>query len=79
MDDGDGMLIMELQAKQIAENATRYTGSHPCPTWVRTFVTSPVLEAHGKVVPFAFGGTVRDGVFILKGNGLWIGKVSRLK
>lgn len=31
-DDGDGALIMELQAKQIAENATRYKGSAPCPT-----------------------------------------------
>jgi hypothetical protein len=32
MDDGDGMYIMELQAKQIVENATRYNGSAPCPT-----------------------------------------------
>jgi len=32
MDDGDGMLTMELQAKQIADNATRYNGSAPCPT-----------------------------------------------
>jgi hypothetical protein len=32
MDDGDGMISMELQAKKIAENATRYKGSHPCPT-----------------------------------------------
>jgi hypothetical protein len=30
--DGDGMLSMELQARQIAENATRYNGSAPCPT-----------------------------------------------
>jgi hypothetical protein len=32
MDDGDGMMIMELQAKKIAENATHYNGSAPCPT-----------------------------------------------
>ena len=32
MDDGDGMMIMELQAKQIAHNATMYKGSAPCPT-----------------------------------------------
>ena len=31
MDDGDGMMIMELQAKQIAQNATIYKGSAPCP------------------------------------------------
>ena len=31
-DDGDGAYILELQAKQIAENATRYKGSAPCPT-----------------------------------------------
>lgn len=31
-DDGDGALIMELQAKKIAENITRYNGSSPCPT-----------------------------------------------
>jgi hypothetical protein len=32
MDDGDGMLTMELQAKLIADNATNYNGSAPCPT-----------------------------------------------
>ena len=32
MFDGDGAETMELQAKQIAENATRYNGSAPCPT-----------------------------------------------
>lgn len=31
-DDGDGMLTMELQAKKIAENATLYNSSAPCPT-----------------------------------------------
>lgn len=31
-DDGDGALAMELQAKQIAENATLYNGSSSCPT-----------------------------------------------
>lgn len=30
MDDGDGMMMIELQAKQIAENSTRYKGSAPC-------------------------------------------------
>ena len=32
MDDGDGMITMELQAKLLADNATRYNGSAPCPT-----------------------------------------------
>ena len=32
MDDGDGMMIMELQAKKISENATMYKGSAPGPT-----------------------------------------------
>jgi hypothetical protein len=32
MDDGDGALTMELQARKIAENATIYKGSAPCPT-----------------------------------------------
>jgi hypothetical protein len=32
MFDGDGAETMELQAKQIAQNATRYNGSAPCPT-----------------------------------------------
>ena len=31
MDDGDGSLTLELQAFQIAKNATMYKGSHPCP------------------------------------------------
>lgn len=31
-DDGDGALIMELQAKKIADNATLYNGSSACPT-----------------------------------------------
>lgn len=32
MNDGDGMMTMELQAKQIVDNATTYNGSAPCPT-----------------------------------------------
>ena len=32
MDDGSGSITMELQAKKIAENATLYKGSAPCPT-----------------------------------------------
>jgi hypothetical protein len=32
MNDGDGMLTMELQAGLIASNATMYNGSSPCPT-----------------------------------------------
>lgn len=31
-DDGDGALTMELQAKKIAQNATIYNSSAPCPT-----------------------------------------------
>jgi len=32
MNDGDGMMTMVLQARQIADNATKYNGSAPCPT-----------------------------------------------
>ncbi|CAB4128193.1 hypothetical protein UFOVP223_14 [uncultured Caudovirales phage] len=31
MDDGDGAFTLELQAFKIAQNATMYKGSHPCP------------------------------------------------
>ncbi len=31
MDDGDGAYTIELQAAQIAKNATLYRGSAPCP------------------------------------------------
>ena len=31
MFDGDGAETLELQAYKIAENATMYRGSHPCP------------------------------------------------
>jgi predicted RNA-binding Zn-ribbon protein involved in translation (DUF1610 family) len=31
MDDGDGSFTLELQAYKIAQNATMYKGSHPCP------------------------------------------------
>ena len=32
MDDGDGAFTLELQAFKIAQNATMYRGSAPCPT-----------------------------------------------
>jgi hypothetical protein len=32
MDDGSGSLALQLQAFQIAKNATLYKGSAPCPT-----------------------------------------------
>lgn len=32
MDDGDGAFTLELQAFKIAQNATLYKGSAPCPT-----------------------------------------------
>jgi len=32
MDDGDGAYTLELQAFKIAQNATLYKGSAPCPT-----------------------------------------------
>ena len=31
-DNDDSGLVMELQAKQISENITKYNGSAPCPT-----------------------------------------------
>jgi hypothetical protein len=31
MDDGDGAFTLELQAAQIAKNATLYKGTAPCP------------------------------------------------
>ena len=32
MFDGDGAETLEIQARKIAENATLYKGSAPCPT-----------------------------------------------
>jgi hypothetical protein len=31
MNDGDGALTLELQAFKVAQNATMYKGSAPCP------------------------------------------------
>ena len=31
MFDGDGAETLELQAYKVAQNATMYKGSHPCP------------------------------------------------
>jgi hypothetical protein len=31
MSNEDGSLTLELQAYKIAQNATQYRGSHPCP------------------------------------------------
>jgi len=45
MDDGDGALTMELQAMQIAKNATLYTGSAPCP--MCGVVMNPVEALYG--------------------------------
>ena len=46
MDDGDGSFTMELQAKQIAQNATRYGGSAPCPTC--GVIMNPVQALYSK-------------------------------
>lgn len=32
MFDGDGSETLELQAFKVAQNATMYKGSHPCPS-----------------------------------------------
>jgi hypothetical protein len=46
MFDGDGAETMELQARQIAENATKYKGSYPCPTC--GVVLNPVEALYSK-------------------------------
>jgi hypothetical protein len=46
MDDGDGSFMMEIQARQIAENATRYKGSAPCPAC--GIVMNPVEALYSK-------------------------------
>lgn len=46
MDDGDGSFIMEIQARQIAENATRYKGSAPCPAC--GIIMNPVEALYSK-------------------------------
>lgn len=46
MDDGDGSFMMEIQARQIAENATRYKGSAPCPAC--GVVMNPVEALYSK-------------------------------
>jgi hypothetical protein len=46
MFDGDGSETMELQARQIAENATRYKGSAPCPSC--GIVMNPVEAMYSK-------------------------------
>lgn len=43
--DDDGSLTMELQAMQIAKNATLYTGSAPCP--MCGVVMNPVEYLYG--------------------------------
>jgi hypothetical protein len=44
MDDGDGALTLELQAYKIAQNATMYKGSAPCPTC--GVIMDPVKALH---------------------------------
>ena len=46
MDDGDGAFTLELQAKQIAENAIRYNGSSLCPNC--GLVMNPVEALYSK-------------------------------
>jgi hypothetical protein len=44
--DGDGAEMMEMQARQIAENATRYKGSAPCPAC--GIIMNPVEALYSK-------------------------------
>jgi hypothetical protein len=46
MDDGDGAYTLELQAQKIAQNATLYKGSAPCPQC--GVVMSPVEFMYSK-------------------------------
>lgn len=46
MDDGDGSFILEMQARKIAENATQYKGSSPCPAC--GIVMNPVEALYSK-------------------------------
>lgn len=45
MDDGGGFSL-EIQAREIAENATRYKGSSPCPTC--GIIMNPVEALYSK-------------------------------
>ena len=47
MDDGDGAFTMELQAAQIAHNATVYNGSHPCPMCGVILNPTQVINSNG--------------------------------
>lgn len=46
MFDGDGAETLELQAYKVAENATLYRGSHPCPQC--GVIMNPVQFMYGK-------------------------------
>jgi hypothetical protein len=46
MDDGDGSFTLELQAHKIAQNATLYKGSAPCPQC--GIITNPVDYMYNK-------------------------------
>ena len=61
MDDGDGSFMMEIQARQIAENATRYKGSHPCPTC--GIIMNPVQVLHSKgMCPSCYSQKMSDRI-----------------
>lgn len=47
MDDGDGAFTMELQAGQIAHNATMYHGSYPCPACGVVMSPVEVMYSYG--------------------------------
>ena len=61
MDDGDGSFMMEIQARQIAENATRYKGSAPCPAC--GIIMNPVEALHSKgMCPVCYAQKLSDRV-----------------
>jgi rubrerythrin len=61
MFDGDGMEIMEMQARKIAENATEYKGSSPCPAC--GVILNPVEAMYSKgMCPLCYAQKMSDRV-----------------
>ena len=61
MDDGDGSFMMEIQARQIAENAAKYKGSAPCLSC--GVIMNPVEALHSKgMCPLCYSQKLTDRV-----------------
>ena len=61
MNDGDGAEMMELQARQIAENVMNYKGSAPCP--LCGVILNPVEALYSKgMCPACYAQKMSDRV-----------------